>query len=153
MALKIEKPGRREEYVLEADRESSQRTVFDLRPLQWEEQAEVNEHAPMTQEQAIKIAAILAPVRAEERNLTREETARIVEVAPMDAGYTRRSTKQAAIAVRYGVTAIRGLVDSEGNPVEMSSAEFARAAPGSVLRELGARIMEISRLEESLIKK
>ena len=153
MALRIEKPGRREKYSLEADRESSQPTVFELRPLTWEEMAEVNEHAPMTQEQAVKVAAIVAPTRAEKRDLSPDEIARIAEVAPMDAAYTRRSTKQAAIAVRYGVTGIRGLLDSDGNPQDMSSVEFAKSAPASVLRELGGQIIRLSRLEETLIKK
>lgn len=153
MALKIDKPGRHEEYILLADRESSQPTVFDLRPLSWEEMAEVNEHAPMTQEQAVKVVAIMAPARAEGREMSKEEMARMAEVAPMDATYTRRATKQAAIAARYGVTGIRGLVDLEGKPIQMSSAEFARSAPGLVLRELGAEIIRISRLEEDIIKK
>lgn len=153
MALKVEKPGRREEHILLADRESSQPTVFELRPLSWEEMAEVNEHAPMTQEQAVKVVAIMAPARAEGREMTKDEMARMAEVAPMDATYTRRATKQAAVAVRYGVIGIRGLVDLDGKPMEMSSAEFAKSAPGSVLRELGAEIIRISRIEEDLIKK
>lgn len=153
MALKVEKPGRHEEYILLADSESSQPTVFEMRPLSWEEMAEVNEHAPMTQEQAVKVVAIMAPARVEGREMTKDEMARMAEVAPMDATYTRRATKQAAVAVRYGVIGIRGLVDLDGKPMEMSSAEFAKSAPGSVLRELGAAIIRISRLEEDLIKK
>lgn len=153
MALKIDKPGRSEEYTLKADRESSAPTVFEIRPLTWEEMAEVNEYAPMTPEQAVKIAAIMAPARAEGRDMTSEEFARIDAIAPMDAAYTRRATKQAAIAVRYGLTGIRNLVDLKGEPTEMTAVEFARNAPGSVLRELGGRIVEISRLEDDLIKK
>lgn len=153
MALKVEKPGRCKEYILHADRESSNPTVFEYRSLMWEEMAEVNEHAPMTTEQAVQIAAIMASARAENRELMPEESARIAEIAPINAAYMHLATKQAAVAVRHGITRIRNLVDLDGNPIEMNGAEFAKYAPGSALRELGQEIIRNSRLEEDLIKK
>lgn len=153
MALKIDKPGRSKEYILQADRESSSPTVFEFRPLTWEEMAELNEYAPMTAEQAVQIAAIMASARAENRELTPEESERIAQILPLDATYTRLATKQAAVAVRHGITRILNLVDLDGNRLEMSGAEFAKYAPGSALRELGQEIIKNSRLEEDLIKK
>lgn len=153
MALRIDKPGRREEYVLNADRESSEPTVFELRPLTWEEMAEVNEQVPMTPEQALQVAAIVAPARAEGRELNEDEILRIHEAVPMDVRHLRKVTKQMAVAARYGIARIRNLLDLDGNVIEMGSAEFARQAPAEALREIGARVLEISRHPGDTIKK
>lgn len=153
MALQIEKPGKRTEYVLKADRESSAPTTFLLRALTWDEKAEVGELAPMTLDQAMQINAITGPAAAEARELTTEELERIAAIAPMDKSAARQITKQHAVAVRYGLAEIRGLLDTDGQPLAMPSAEFARLAPGAVLMELGTEILRISRHSEDAIKK
>ncbi len=153
MALKIEKPGRRQEYTLLADRESSQPTVFELRPLTWEEMAEMQELSPLTLEQSLRITAIVAAAKAEARALTQDDLNRVEEIAPTDGTRLKKLTQQHALAVRYGVVNIRGLVDIEGNPIEMIGSELARHAPTPVLHELGAEIVRISRLDEDRIKK
>lgn len=153
MALKIEKPGRREEYTLGADRESSQPTVFELRPLSWEEMAEMQELSPLTLDQSLRITAIVAAAKAAARALTQDDLKRIEEIAPTDGTRLKKLTQQHALAVRYGITGIRGLVDLNGDPTEMGGPEFARQAPATVLHELGAEIVRISRLAEDRIKK
>ncbi len=153
MALLIEKPGKRTEYILKADRESSAPTKFMLRALTWDEKAEVGELAPMTLEQAMQINAITGPAAAENRELTAEELQRIAEIAPMDKAAARQLTRQHAVAVRNGVAGIEGLLDTDGQPLAMTGAELARLAPGSVLMEIGTEIMRISRYSEDAIKK
>ncbi len=153
MALIIDMPGRRDEYILKADRESSQPTVFELRPLSWEEQEEVMALSPTTPVQAVQIAAIAAAARAEKRELTAEESARITEITSADTGYMRKLTKYLATAARLGLTGIRGAVGKDGNPVQVSPPDFTRHAPVEALREIGARVLEISRLSEDIIKK
>lgn len=153
MALQIERPGKSIEYILTADRESSAPTKFFLRSLTWEEKAEVGELAPMTLDQAIQINAITGPASEEQRELTAEELERIAAIAPMDKTMARQLTKQHAIAVRYGVVEINGLLDRDSQPLKMSGAELARLAPGAVLMELGTEILNISRHSEDAIKK
>mgnify|MGYP001619704240 CR=1 FL=1 len=153
MALQIEKPGKRTEYILQADRESSSPTKFMLRSLTWEQMGEIGELALLSFEQAMKIAAIVQPSREEKRTLTSEEIQRVNDIAPMDAKSAARLTQQHAIAVRYGVAEISGLLDEEGQPYALSAAELARIAPSEVLHELGTQIMEISRYSGSAIKK
>lgn len=153
MALQIEKPGKRSEYILKADRESSAPTKFSLRALTWEEKAEVGELSPMTLDEAVKINAITGPAAEEKRELTAEELERIAQIAPMNKNTARQLTKQHAIAVRYGVVGVEGLLDTDGQPLLMTGAELARLAPGSVLMELGTEILRMSRYSEDAIKK
>lgn len=153
MALQIEKPGKKSEYILKADRDSSAPTKFLLRALTWDEKGEVGELAPMTLEQALQINAITTPAAAEKRELTPEELSKVAEIAPMDKTVMRQITRQHAIAVRHGVVEILGLLDTDGQPMTMSPAEFARHAPGTVLTELGTEILRISQYSEDAIKK
>lgn len=153
MGLSIDGPGSRSEYILKADRESSAPTRFSLRPLTWEEKAEVGEMAIMTLEQAMQVHAITGAAEAEGRELTEEELARIAEIAPLDNSSSRRITKQHATAVRYGVVEIAGLIDRDGKPLKMTSAEFARFAPAPVLVELGTEILKRSQWSGDEIKK
>lgn len=153
MALQLERPGKTSEYILKADRESAAPTRFLLRALTWDEKGEVGELAPMTLDQALQINAITAPAAAEQRDLTSEELSRIAAITPMDKTTARQLLRQHSIAVRYGVAEIRGLIDTDGQPLTMSPAEFARSAPGSVLTELGTEILRISSYSEDAIKK
>jgi hypothetical protein len=159
MALRIEKPGRTAEYVLLADRESSQPTKFILRPLTWEEENEAEEHAPpqsMTAAQAAAIGEVMQQVRAEGRDttdLTAAEIARINEIAPPDARRINLMTKQHAVRCRHGIVEIRGLLDRDDKPMTMTGAEFARRAPQDAIWELGVEIQRLSRLSEDVIKK
>lgn len=153
MALQIEKPGKRIEYILKADRESSQPTKFFLRALTRDQVGEIGELANLNQIQAMKIAAIVGPSRAEKRALNEDEIERINEVAPMDAKAAGRLLKQHALAARYGIAEIVGLVDENGSPYALSGAEFAEIAPGEVLHEIGSVILENSRYSEVEIKK
>lgn len=153
MALQIEKPGKRSEYILKADRESSAPTKFALRALTWDEIMEINEFAPMTFEQARQINAITGPAAEQERELTAEELERIAQIAPINKSAARQLTKQHAIAVRYGVVGVEGLLDTDGQPLLMTGAELARLAPGAVLIELGTEILRMSRYSEDAIKK
>ena len=159
MALRVEKTGRRSEYILKADRESSQPTKFILRPLTWEEEAEASEITaamPMSADQALQINSITAKAKDEGRdieNLSAEELARIVEIAPPDARSVNSFTKQHAVRVRYGILDILNLIDLNDQEVKMSGAEFARQAPAEVIFELGLEIQRLSRLPEGAIKK
>ena len=159
MALRVEKTGRRSEYILKADRESSQPTKFILRPLTWEEEAEASEITaamPMSADQALQINSITAKAKDEGRdieNLSAEELARICEIAPPDARSVNSFTKQHAVRVRYGILDILNLIDLNDQEVKMSGAEFARQAPAEVIFELGLEIQRLSRLPEGAIKK
>jgi len=149
MALRVDKPGRKQEYVLIADRESSKPTKFMIRPLTWEEMAEILELAPMTMEQAVKINAIVQTAKEAKRALTAAENQRIGEIAPQSA---LKMTKQHALALRYGVSDILGLEDLDGNPLSMTSLAFARHASAEVINEIGAEILRISQHSEDAIK-
>ncbi|MEW6332461.1 MAG: hypothetical protein AB1560_13470, partial [Pseudomonadota bacterium] len=135
MALRIEKTGRRVEYILHADRESSAPTKFILRPLTWEEESEAEEHKPniaMTTEQAVQINEIRAKAREEGRdddNLTIEELQRIGQIAPGDPANEKIITRQHAVRCRYGIVEIQNLLDTDDKPLALSGAEFARRAP------------------------
>jgi hypothetical protein len=153
MALRIEKPGKRVEYVLKADRESSAPTKFFLRPITWEEKAEMGEVAAMTLEQALGINAITSSAAAEKRELTEAELKRIAEIAPLDASGVRRLTKQHAIAVRYGVVDVEGMLDRDDQPLKMSGAELARFLTRDAILELGTEIVRLSSYSEDAIKK
>lgn len=153
MALKFDKPGRRTDYVLKADRESEQLTVFVLRPLTWIEMDEVNAETPFTEEQAMQIAIIAAPARVEKRALTAKELQQIEAASPRDSHYVKRLTRYFARAARFSLVEIRGLLDLAGNPTEAKPEEFLAHAPVEVLHELGAQAIEISRHSEDLIKK
>ena len=153
MALQIEKPGTNREYILNADRASSAPTKFQLCTLSWKERNEIGELAPLRFDQAVKIAAITQEARAENRELSPEEIERIDAIAPMDAKSAGRMLHQHALAVRYGVTSIDGLLDGDGMPLKMSGADFSQHAPDEVLHELGAEIIRISAYSEVAIKK
>ena len=153
MALKFDKPGRRIEYVLKADRGSESLTIFALRPLTWMEMEEVNAETPFSEEQALQIAVIAAPARAEKRALTQDEMREIEAASPRDTHYMRRLTRYFARAARFSLVEIRGLIDLAGNPTEARPDEFLAHAPVEVLHELGAQAIEISRHSEDIIKK
>ena len=159
MALRVEKTGRRSEYILQADRESSEPTKFTLRPLTWEEEAEANEYTPaipMSAEQAAQINIIMAKVREDGRqpeDLTTAEIMQVSAIAPVPASQIKLITKQHAVRVRYGIVEIHGLLDVDNKPATMTGAEFARQAPEDVIQELGVEIKRLSRLPEGAIKK
>jgi hypothetical protein len=154
MAWQVEKPGKRVEYILKADRESSAQTKFFLRPLSWEERTEVGELAPMTLEQAMQIYAITSVAEKENRELTPEEVEHIAAVAPMDRSKARQMFRQHALAVRYGLERIEGLQDKEGNPLDLNAAEFVRLTRSTaVLVELGTEILKITGYSEDALKK
>ena len=153
MAIRVQKSGQRVEYILKADRKSSAPTVFVLRPLTWEENLEMQEFGLMTLEQAARINEIALRAKAAKRELTAEELAEINRISPMDMADMRKLVRQHATAVRYGVVEIRGATDLDGKPLEISAAEFAKAAPPAVLHELCDEILSLSRFAEDAIKK
>lgn len=153
MAVKVQKSGQRVEYVLKEDRDSAAPTVFVLRPLTWEENLEMQEFGLMTLEQAARINEIVLRAKAAKRELTTEELAEINRISPMDMADMRKLVRQHATAVRYGVVEIRGVTDLDGKPLEISAAEFAKAASPAVLHELSDEILSISRFGEAAIKK
>lgn len=152
MAIRVDVPGRTFDYVLKADRASDQKTVFVLRPLAWEEDAEVKELSPLMPEQAMNIYAITSICAAEKREMTIEEIGRINEIVPHDARYMHKLTAQLARAVHFGVVSIKNLQDLQGNPAKMAGPEFARIGRAEEIREIGAEIMRISQLPEDTEK-
>src|SRR3990170_2643327 len=122
MALQIEKSGKLHDYILKADRESSAPTTFQLRQLTWEEMSEVGEIAQLSVAQIAEIAKITAPSRAEGRDLNSEEIEQVVKAMPADAESTHRLLRQHATAVRHGVVSVKGLLDSDGQPLTLSAA-------------------------------
>jgi len=158
MALRVEKTGRRSEYILKADRESSAPTKFILRPLTWEEESEAGEIkavSPMSADQALQIQKNLAQAKDDGRdaeNKNADDMARTNEIAPPETHFVNAITKQHAVRCRHGIVEILGLLDIENKPIAMSSAEFARQAPMDVICELGLQIQRITRLPDGAIK-
>lgn len=152
MAVVIHKPGKTTEYVLRADRASAAATVFDIRPLTWEEKEQIEDLAPMTQEQAIQIAAIMTAANSDGREPNETELARMNEVMPIDRAYMRKLLRQCVRAVRFGLVRIRGMIDDDGNAIELSPEDFARQAPKGLLLELGSEILRNSKGDEGFIK-
>lgn len=152
MVLKISSPIRTFQYTIKEDRESESPTRFTLRALTSEEYSEVMAKSPLTSEQTAQIAEVSKAARDEGRELTAEEQTRIDEITPNDMNYLFRATGQMALVVRYGVLKIENLQDLDGNPVEMSGAEFARYADPGVMCDLGLEILRITRLPEGAAK-
>lgn len=152
MAVVLSRPGNTTEYVLRADRESAQKTCFDIRVLTAEEVEELEDLAPMSEEQAIRLVVIMAAAHAEGRDPNDDEIARMNEVVPMDRAYMRRLHRQCQRAVRIGLAGIRGMLDRDGKPLEMSVEDFARCAPKPIIFEIGAEIQRRSRPAEDFIK-
>lgn len=152
MALKIDKPGRSKDYILNADRNSGNPTIFTLRPLTWEEYAETLNLSPLTPGQAVEISVISNTAKNEGRDLTADEMARIQEITSVIPEYYRKLTAQFAFAVRHGVINIKGLQDLEGNPLKMNGADFARHGDPKAISELGSEIIKISKLGEDAEK-
>lgn len=152
MAVVMHKPGKTTEYVLRADRASSAPTAFDLRPLTWEEMEQIEDLAPMTQEQAIQIAAIMTEANTAGREPNETELARMNEVMPIDRAYMRKLLRQCVRAVRFGLARIRGMLDDDGNAIELSPDDFVRQAPKGILLELGSEILRNSKGDEGYLK-
>ena len=155
MALKVSKPGKLTEYVLQVDRESEVKTVFDLRPLTQEEIGQFNALTPLTPEQSMRMAVVITPSIIEGRQLNDDELAQIQKIMPgaSDAEHTNRVFKQYAYAVRRGLTGIRGLLDENGKPQTMDAATFTEYADWASVIELGIEILRISQLDRVQIKK
>ncbi len=151
--LRIQRPTKRTEYILEEDRASSAPTVFVLRPLTWDQFAEASAANPLTPEQAQAQAAIYLQAQREGRELTVAEIVKMEQIAPKTPEYRRGLTKQYAIAVRYGVVEIKGAVDDEGKPWDLGAVEFSTYALGQHIQEVGMEIMRISGFIEDAIKK
>ncbi len=151
--LRIQRPTKRTEYILEEDRDSSAPTVFVLRPLTWDQVAEVGSASPLSPEQAQAHAAIFLAAQREGRELTVAELNEINKIAPMNAQYLRALTHQMAIAARYGVAEIRNAIDFEGAPLTINAVEFVEHGRAEHVRELGGEVMRISQFAEDAIKK
>ncbi len=152
MVLKVNSPIRTFQYMIKEDRESESPTRFTLRALTSEEYSEFMANSPLTSEQIAQIDEISKAARDEGRELTAEEQTRINEITQNDLKYPFRAMKQMALVVRYGVLKIENLKDLDGNPVEMSGAEFAGRADPGVMCELGLEILRITRLPEGAAK-
>ena len=155
MALKVSKPGKLTEYVLQADRESEQKTFFDLRPLTQEEIGQFNAMSPLTPEQSLRMAVIVTPSIVEGRQMNDEELVRVQAVVPNANApdHANAVFRQYAYVVRRGVTGIRGLLDETGAAQEMTAATFVEQADRPTVIEIGIEILRISQLDRVQIKK
>jgi hypothetical protein len=152
MVLKVGIPVRTVEYILKDDPDPNAPTRFILRPLTSEEYSEFRAKSPLTIGQMVQIDEVTKAARDEGRELTAEEQTRIVEITQNDLKYALRAMKQMALVVRYGVLKIENLQDLNGNPVEISGAEFAGRADPDMMCELGLEILRITRLPEGAAK-
>lgn len=146
--MRLFNPARRFEYVLREDAGSERPTTFILRRLTWAELGEFAARSPYTLEQSVAISRIVEAARAEGHPLGDEDNAAIEAIAPTTTELLAKLTHAFADVVREGVVEIRGLLDEHGNPLAMSPADFARAAPPAVIQELGNEILARSRLAE-----
>ncbi|GEM_PF-2945432 len=152
MVLNVSSPIRTFQYTVKGDPEPESPTRFTLRTLTSEEYSEVTANSPLTSEQIAQIDEVSKAARYEGRKLTAEEQTRIDEITQNDLKYPLRAMKQMALVVRYGMLKIENLQDLDGNPVEMSGAEFAGRADPGVMCELGLEILRITRLPEGAAK-
>lgn len=150
--MKIVHPKRRWEYVLAIDRESDAKTVFVLRRLTWEELNEVQAASPFTAEQALAFDRLTAQARSEKRDPTPAEIEALNQAVPNWMRHVGGLVGMHAVACRYGLEEVRGLLDEKGNPLKVDSAEFIRIAPREAIAELGAEIFRISTLSEDEAK-
>lgn len=151
--MKVRRPGKIQEYILEQDRQSDKPTVFEYRPLTWQEMSEVSLLSPMSMDDALQINAIYQRAEAEDRELTTDEIKEIQSVSKIDKEYLHKLNLQHAKACRIGLVRIRHLVDEDNQPVEMMPEEFVDAADPGPIRELGTQIMNASKLREPDKKK
>lgn len=151
--MKIRRPGKTQEYILEQDRESDKPTIFEYRSLTWQEMSEVSLLSPMSMEEAFQINAIYQRAADEERELTDDEAKEIQSISKLDKDYLHKLNLQHAKACRIGLTRIRNLVDEDNQPIELTPEEFVNAADPGAIRELGTAIMNASKLREQDKKK
>ena len=146
--MKMRRPGQTKDYILEADRESDEPTVFEFHQLSWKEMASVNKEAALTMDQAIQVNAIYVLAKSEDRELTDDEKKRVTEIAPMGTEMIHRLNMQHSKAVKLGLEKIKNLRDENNQPLEISIEEFEKFADRAVVRELGTAIIQFSGFNE-----
>ncbi len=157
--MKVRRPGKTNQHILERDRKSDEPTVFIGRALTWQEMDEVSMLSPMTMEDAFKINAIQLQAAAEERELTTEENESIVEISSMNKEKLHQLTVQHAKACRLGLIKIKNLLFDEDEeedetnkseikktPDEISIDQFVDISDPQAIRELGTWIINLSKI-------
>lgn len=153
MALRLPAFDERIDYILAEDRASELPTVFELRRLTGAEQTQVAALTPISDASVmLEVAAIHARARAEKREPTAEEIARIEEIIPMDAAFLEKRMRQQRLAASLGVVGIRHMLDAQGKPSTLSGAEFAEKCPPRWVAEIGDEVMRLSQLPDDTRK-
>lgn len=152
MALKMHSPDKSVDYVLIADRESEAPTRFLLRQLTRAQMLDILDKAPMDAQTAKEVNAINQRAKDEGRGLTDDEQARYADLLT-GCDYARRQNEQHTLAVTLGLVGITGMLDDDGQPMEMGLSAFIEWAPSPVIYELGCEVIRMNRLDDTQIKK
>ncbi|MBI1397022.1 MAG: hypothetical protein GC151_13680 [Betaproteobacteria bacterium] len=147
MAVRVINPAQTVEYILEADRESEDPSVFVLRPMTWEQLAEFQATNPLDPERGAEISRVIGVAREEKRELTPEEAKRIDELAGGVKAMLSMN-RHYAKAVSFGLVEVRGLLDQNRKPIQCAPEEFIRMSTTEILSELTGEILSMSRLSE-----
>jgi len=138
------KPKLNNEYILEADRESDNPTVFVYRDLTEDEKETVSTMSSMTFIQAQEIQKIQGDTLGEE--LSPEQVKKIAVLMGNDPQTVlRNATKMYSQAVLKGLTEIKNMIDDEtGEVIDVSVDDYVQYGNSADKRELGMHIMRAS---------
>jgi len=142
--MKMRRPGITEPYILKADRESDNPTIFNIRQLSWEEMNEVNSDPPMTIEDAVKVKTIMGRAKEESRELNDEEVKIINDINLSDHEMLHKANIQQAKIVEFSLESIEGALDENNEVMELTTKDFITYARIDDIREIGLAIMALS---------
>jgi len=148
----MHRPGSTEEYIIKQDRESENPTTFILRGLTWKELDDVNRDSPMSVGDALIIHGLIHKAKEEDRELNNDEQHQIRGISPLDAETMRKVNQQHAKACGFGLVEVGDILDEKGEKFTLKLDEFIKSAPIIVIRELGAKIINMSRYSEDAVK-
>ena len=148
--MKFHRPNVKREYILNADRESEIKTRFVYRRLKWKELAEVRDAGVMSLEQAMKIKQIMEAAEREGRELAPSEVNEVTHAARLDSPESYNALlKQNEMACRFAEVEVKGAIDDEGKPFDLTTDEFLDLVDEITLIEVGSAIIADSQPSES----
>jgi hypothetical protein len=142
--VKLPNPARRFDYILEADRQTDNPTIWVLRRLTWEELAEFLAGAPFMPGDALQVAEISRAAAAEGRSLNDQEIQRVNERLPTGADFSLKLRRWYARALERALVEVRNVLDDDNRPLALPPAELLKLMPSAAIMELGGHLLQIS---------
>lgn len=140
-------PTAKMEYVLRRDQKSAKdkQTAFVFRRLTREEMFEFVSRSPVTLEQAVKFAQVVAGLRADrKRQPTKKEQEVLEAIQPKNHEDLKRTQAAYAWALGVGLVEIRNLIGENGKRMEIKPEQFIAFAPAVVITELGEALLSFA---------